>query len=274
MGKGFGIAVIGTGPRALGALEALAAGARDGQGAGGLHVDMFDTQPHPGAGPNFDPRQSPLALLNLPLRALRLPAPPQGFPDFADWLAEADPEHYPPRAQLGAYFAARFQALARQAPFPIRVHPQAALHLDHDAADGWWLRGHDARHGPYAEVLLTQGQPATRPDPQLRRWREHAGAIGADLLPAYPARDLARAAQGWQGKAVAIRGMGLATLDVLRQLTLGLGGHFQGGAYHPSGREPGRILPFSLDGMPPCPKPATAMLDAALSPTPQESADF
>lgn len=272
--KVFRIAVVGMGPRALGALEALV---QRLDGFARVAVDVFDPLDLPGAGPNFAPTQDRLCLLNLPLRSIDLGAAPDAaFPDFAAWLGPGrdDPERFPARAELGGYFIARFRALQASAAFPIRVHALAAQRLDHDAADGWWLRSGDTRHGPFAEVLLTQGQPATAPDAQLARWTEHAARTGADLLPAYPSDALARAADGWAGKTVAIRGLGLSTLDVLRVLTLGQGGEIRDGGYLRSGREPARIVPFSLDGMPPWPKPACAARDAQFDPTSDETEAF
>lgn len=262
------IAIIGAGPRALAALEALAR-----LRPATLSVDLFEPLAEPGAGPNFAPDQSALCLLNLPLRALNLPPAPLGFPPLQDWLAEPDGERYPARAEVGAYLAARWQALAASAPFLLRLNPMAVRHAE-PGADGWWLHAGAARHGPYAALLLTQGQPSSRPDEQLARWQDHAAQSGATLMPAYPAEALLSAAQGWAGKSVAIRGLGLATLDVLRLLTLGAGGTFRDGGYRASGHEPARILPFSRDGLPPWPKPANGDLDRRLAPDPAEDRAF
>lgn len=269
------MAIIGAGPRALGALEALAR-----QDLHGWQVVVFDPEATPGAGPNFDPAQSPLCLLNLPIRAVELPPAPAGFADFADWLGDSgrNGDRFPARNELGAYLAARWQVLAATAPFAVELQRTRVQAARHDS-QGWMLETRDARqrtasHGPFAELLLTQGQPATRPDTQLALWQDHAQAIGAALMPAYPAEALLAAARDWTGRHVAIRGLGLATLDVLRLLTLGAGGRFHEGRYLPSGREPARILPFSRDGLPPWPKPATAALDHALSPTAEETRVF
>ena len=58
------IAVVGMGPRGLGALEALAE-CVEGSGLV-IDLDIFDPVAHAGAGPNFSPDQSELCLLNLP----------------------------------------------------------------------------------------------------------------------------------------------------------------------------------------------------------------
>lgn len=272
------LAVIGVGPRALGALEALADRIADlGRG---LEVDLFDPQAFPGAGPNFSPDQHPLCLLNIPVRSISIAAsdgPGIAGRGIADGLGGTgrDPERYPPRAELGGHLAARMAALVGSAPAGLRFrHRPVAVTAINREEGGWWLACGDRRHGPYDEILLTPGQPATVPDRQLARWQDHARTIGADLLAAYPADRLLDAAETWAGRNVAVRGLGLATLDVLRILSCGLGGRFEDGRYHPSGREPARILPFSLDGQPPVPKPANAGLDTRFEPRPDETSRF
>lgn len=253
------LALIGAGPRALGALEALA---RTGLRTA---VDLYDPHPWPGAGDNFSPDQSALCLLNVPMRAVDLPPSPVGFPDLADWLGARDPDAFPQRAELGAYLGARLAALIARGPLHITRRAQMVT----DLMPGWQVCGRR-----YDHVALILGQPASRPDDQRARWSDHAARTGATLLDVYPDTRLLRHAQHWAGRAVAIRGLGLSTLDAVRLLTEGMGGRFDGDTYHPSGREPSRIVPFSLNGLPPFPKPATAALDAALDPTAPETAQF
>ncbi|MBF9033866.1 hypothetical protein HKCCE2091_06410 [Rhodobacterales bacterium HKCCE2091] len=258
------------GPRGLGALEALAA-CRQGH-AEPLAVDIFDTCTTPGAGPNFDPAETPLCLLNIPHRDLSIRPPHRSrVGGFADWLDRSpDPDAFPPRAEIGRYLADRYDELAGLGPLDLRLLETRADRVDPDGAQ-WVIHAGGKRHGPYDEVLLTPGQPPVKPDPQLAEWQDHdAGALAG----AYPARDLVETARGWTGRTVAIRGLGLSTFDVLRALTSGQGGRFDEGRYHPSGREPARILPFSLDGKPPYPKPATKEIDARFDATDEETERF
>ncbi|QDC08491.1 hypothetical protein FHY55_04185 [Oceanicola sp. D3] len=259
---GCRIAIIGMGPRGLGAAEALAARLPEAR------VEIFDPVRPCGAGPNFSPMEAELCLLNLPIREVRIDDGPVGA--FGDWLREADAERFPPRADLGRYFAARFEAL--QARLRPQLHAARVEAIEH-RGDGWWLRA-DGEHGPFAEVLLTQGQPRSAPDPQLATWKDHAARHDLPLRPAYPGTALAEAAQDWAGKVVGVRGLGLSTLDVLRLLTLGQGGRFEGERYLRSGREPERIVPFSLDGHAPAPKPADAAIDEAFAPDKAETEAF
>ena len=271
------LAIVGQGPRGLGALEALMV-ASSGSDVS-VKIDAFDPFEHAGAGPNFSPDSAPHCILNIPTRGVGLsPSAKLGVSigTFEAWLPEsADREKFPPRFQLGNYLTDRLSRVIDSLPPKMELHRSEnriiAVKADHQ---GWWLNSHAQVHGPYDEVLLTQGQPATRPDPQLEKWISHAAQSEATLQPAYPDVELLEQARTWAGKSIAIRGLGLSTADVLRVLTLGLGGEFKDGRYRRSGNEPSRILPFSLDGQPPAPKPLNAELDRKFDPTPSETAAF
>jgi uncharacterized NAD(P)/FAD-binding protein YdhS len=260
------VAVVGGGPRGLAATEALVdrtpAAAR-------LEVTVFEPHGHPGAGPHHDPDQTELNRLNIPLRAIDLPVRAE-VGGFADWAAEAlpdcGPDGFPPRAALGGYLAARWRSLAEGLPAGIALtRVAAAVTGAEPGGAGWHLAAGGARHGPFDDVVLCPGHQETAPDRQIARWRRHAAESGAMLMPVYPSDALMAAAEGWRGRTVAIRGLALSMIDAMRALTEGLGGAFlrepEGLRYRPSGREPARLLPFSLDGIPPAPKPATAALD-------------
>ncbi len=270
------LAVIGFGPRGLGALEALAVDAM--QRGTRFKIDIFDTLDALGAGPNFHPDEDPLCILNIPVRILDIDPPAcmsNQIAPFGEW-SETDYEgdDFPPRADLGAYLEARFHALCQAAGDVFKVTNIKAKACAIDKKDGWHITTDDGQYGPYDEVVMSLGQPATKLDPQMGKWTDHAEEHGLDLLPAYPGTDLLDAAHEWQDKIVAIRGLGLSTHDVLRLLTVGLGGKFAGDSYQKSGREPRKILPFSRDGKPPAPKPATAEIDALFDPVISETENF
>ncbi|KEJ95350.1 FAD-NAD(P)-binding [Pseudosulfitobacter pseudonitzschiae] len=267
------IAIVGLGPRSLGALEALVAHLADSGCR--VVVDVFEPSDAPGAGPNFHPDESPLCLLNIPFRdiAIRPPAFSRAG-SFARWYArhtgnQADPDSFPPRADLGRYLQARLQDLLDISNGTITIVPNKVARIERSDA-GWRVHAGDPPRAPYDEVLLTPGQPETAPDDQLAEWQDHARDTQGQLAQAYPAARLAERAQDWAGRTVAIRGLGLSTFDVLRVLTCGQGGRFDAQGYHPSGREPAAIYPFSLNGHPPFPKPATQALDARFDLHPSE----
>ena len=258
------IAMVGFGPRALGALEALAAQTHnDGVN---LQVHVYDPMRWTGAGPNYNPDQSDVCILNIPARSVDY-APPEFMTSpvkpFLEWSGgRYQSEDYPARSDIGRYLHYRFKTLKAEVRDRIAIE-QSHLMITgiHQDNQGWWLFSDDRKLGPYDEVLLSQGQPATSSDPQMAKWEDHAAKHDLSLLPAYPVNALLDAAEGWSDKIVAIRGLGLSTFDVLRMLTKSMGGKFVDGRYQASGREPRRVLPFSLDGKPPVAKPATEALD-------------
>lgn len=269
--KTLKLAIIGFGPRGLAALEALTAACAGHEIR--LSVHVFDPFPWHAAGPNFSPDEALVCQLNIPMRAVEIPAD-SGFPGFADWARDVAEDEFPPRAMLGRYFTERFDHLRQNWPATVDLacHRSKVSGLTREGPT-WRLTTADLTDY-FDDVLMTLGQPATQEDKQISAWRKHASANGLTLCGAYPGRGLIERAADWTGEVVAVRGLGLASLDVIRALTLGLGGRFTDGCYHPSGREPSRIVPFSMDGRAPYPKPATAALDARFDPSPAETATF
>ncbi|MFQ1700097.1 FAD/NAD(P)-binding protein [Loktanella agnita] len=267
------IAIIGVGPRGLGALEALAEKLPPDDAP--LTINLFDPFPACGAGPNFDPQESPSCLLNIPIRDIAIRAPTfLRCGNFAEWLSETpDPDSFPTRADLGRYLEARLEDVLDHDSLHVSRSTKPVEAIDH-TDDGWMLRVDGQQHGPYAEVLLTLGQPDVVPDDQWAEWQDHTQNAAGTLANAYPAWQLQDAAAGWSGQVVAIRGLALSAFDIIRVLTQAQGGVFADGGYQPSGREPASILPFSLDGKPPFPKPATEALDARFTPRPEETEAF
>ena len=267
------IAVIGMGPRSLGALEALAT--RMGDGATPLRVETFDPFPACGAGPNFDPRELAICRLNIPMRDIDI-RPPEfsRCGSFAEWLQDSPgPDVFPSRADLGRYLEARLDDL--RAAGRLDLHHNAATVTDLQQRDeGWMVRLGRTWQGPYQEVLLSLGQPEVEPDDQLAQWQRHALTSAGVLAQAYPARRLGAEAANWAGQRVAVRGLALSAFDVLRVLTTEQGGRFADGCYVSCGAEPARILPFSLDGLPPYPKPETKEVDASFDPREAETQVF
>ncbi|MFD2741718.1 FAD/NAD(P)-binding protein [Sulfitobacter aestuarii] len=152
------IAVVGLGPRGLGALEALIEQFRGDDRS--IVIDVFDPSAFPGAGPNFRPDESPLCLLNIPIRSIAFGPPSFSNCDgFAKWLGTSpDPDSFPSRADLGRYLHTRFEQVLAQSAVRVN-HFSQRVELIRPCAGGWQLEVEGRQCGPYNEVLLTLGQP-------------------------------------------------------------------------------------------------------------------
>lgn len=155
-----------SGPTKFGALEALVAHLADSGCR--VAVDVFEPSDAPGAGPNFHPDESPLCLLNIPFRdiAIRPPAFSRAG-SFARWYArhtgkQADPDSFPPRADLGRYLQARLQDLLDISNGTITIVPNKVARIERSDA-GWRVHAGDQPRAPYDEVLLTPASPRPRP---------------------------------------------------------------------------------------------------------------
>ncbi len=229
------IAIVGFGPRGLGALERLIA--HQGTPASTpIEVTIFEPHPTPGAGPAYDPRQSPFLLMNFPAVKIDLtrnaggPATSFDGGSFSEW-AGADPVRAeswcPPRALVGRYLSAAAANLIDSSPFTVELLPEPVLAMC-PASQGWLVESR-SRSVRFDEVLLAVGHAPQR-----------------SLARRSP--DLAEA-----GLQVGIRGFGLTAIDLILELTEGRGGRFDpdGGAslrYSEAGAEPSSIVPRSRHG--------------------------
>jgi len=116
------IAIVGTGPRGVVALERLIAAISEEKSAVGVLIVLFESSVYAGCGPNYAPDQPLTDQLNIPLREIPINERPAvrgqfsypSFPSFQAWYeSENDPivggaDTYPPRADVGRYLQARF----------------------------------------------------------------------------------------------------------------------------------------------------------------------
>jgi uncharacterized NAD(P)/FAD-binding protein YdhS len=264
------IAIIGAGPRGLAIAEQLTAQA-DQNGAS-VFIHFFDPCKSFGAGPNFNPDDSDLSLLNLPAYDVDL-AKPDGEDEqsFQSWHKKsgASDDAYPPRSTLGKWLEERFATLKGSVE-TTSSKVESITKTD----DGWTVTTEGGKSDDFTHVIISVSQPQSAPDRAVARWLDHIEKTSAELLPVYPANELGKAASKWKGKTIAIRGFGLSTLDALRQLTVAQGGSFTEEGYKPSGKEPEAIYIFSKDGLSLHPKPDGQDNDAKFDVTAEEKANF
>jgi len=285
-------AIIGVGPRGLVALENLLNVFSDVNLTADVECHLFDSSDYPGAGPNYAPDQLECNQLNVPLRTMpisrrsevsgkiRIPS----FPSFEQWyrglhpIDDSQTDHFPPRAQIGLYLQERLAALLSEPSIMSRVtvHSDTVVDLLQQR-DGWSVQTQQATHDTlFDDVLVTVGHQPTKLDASLETWSNSLTTNDSRLLfvEPYPNDRIVNEHRIHNGTTVALRGMGLSMIDVVKSLTIGRNGKFEptgfdrmAQQYYPSGEEPRRIVPFSLDGQPMAPKPVNEEIDERFRPS-------
>jgi uncharacterized NAD(P)/FAD-binding protein YdhS len=253
------VTVVGAGPRGTGVLERLLANVDELLPARRLHIDLVDPYPA-GAGRVWRADQSPLMLMNVASRNVTMftdetvlcTGPIRPGPALDEWARTA-PGHpdvaagsaFANRATQGEYLSAVLAKVIAERPgmITVTVHEAAAIGLTR-TADGRqhvWLADRDE---PLTTdvVVLTLGHLDAVPSKAEGLLADFADRHDLNYIPPCYTADvdlsMLRA-----GEKVAVRGFGLAFIDLMVLLTEGRGGRFETGAdnrltYHPSGQEP------------------------------------
>lgn len=256
------IAIVGMGPRGLTVLERLVANQR-AQNSGTVDIYIFDPNP-PGTGCH-DPDQAGHLLVNTVAGQITQfsdstvinAGPVLDGPSFHEWLAAedarkgtgnpTDPDGYSSRAAFGRYLHWCYHYLVALAPANcnITLFRDEVLGLDR-VEESWVLR---TRSGSVWTdfVVLTTGhtKAAVRSASPTS-----AGTLVID--DPYPIREQLACVS--PGMTVGIEGLGLTSMDVIAELTVGRGGRFHVSAaghtaYVASGREPS-LVAYSRSGLP------------------------
>lgn len=268
------VAVVGAGPRGtsflerlLAHLEELPAGGRSQ--APWLRVLVIDSAVH-GPGRVWDPRQSPLHLMNTPAsyptvapvgRTGEQLASSSISLSFSQWRRrrglvdeDAPDTDFPRRADYGRYLA----EMHRQAVQTLQDRPGVAVESIHasaialeredadDAASASRLTLDDGTVRRADSVVLAVGHVPARLNDAGARTASAAEELGLrHIAPAVPTDVDVESFPA--GETVLIRGMGLNFFDLMIRATVGRGGRFRWDpqaeagrrcAYAPAGREP------------------------------------
>ncbi|MGO1225646.1 MAG: FAD/NAD(P)-binding protein [Brachybacterium sp.] len=258
------LAVVGAGPKALFALEALAAhltadlaagagaGAVSTERAGAAVVDVtvLDPAGTPGTGAAYALDQPPYLRLNVSAGILDAPATGTGT-SFPSWVRREHPglaeDPYPPRAVVGAYLTQRWGwmedalspagTLCHHRCQVVSVEPHAGrwrVGIEQpataDGAESWDATADGSSPGRAAPTLLDRFDEVLLATGHAAR---HLGALARSWtgpLPLRPAVLPVEAMLGPEqvppGSRVAVRGAALTFLDAALALTEGRGGRF------------------------------------------------
>ena len=285
------LAIVGLGPRGHFALERFIHELAVRDAAKHSSILLFEETNQLGNGPVWDLEQPESNWSNVNERVLDLPPLPkldlgvtviEGFPSYHDWAgcdpteATSDlPDVYPPRKLIGAYLYERFEVLLRP------LVTAGIVTLVQDRVDAVALAGTGCsittRSGDVYfanQVLLTVGHQPTRHDPQIKGWQADVSVSNKLRLfdEPYPVDPVKDAIEADSEATIAIRGYGLATIDIVRA---GAEAHGSFVVKDVLTREqtytltePGSlsIIPFSLDGLPMAPKPLSESIDRQFAP--------
>ncbi|WP_149276324.1 FAD/NAD(P)-binding protein [Pareuzebyella sediminis] len=293
----YTVAIIGAGPRGLSALESLYTLAFRSNIEKEIKVILFEQTDQVGNGPVYHRNQPDTNWLNVSQRGLTIPerkaiknsnfAIPH-FPSYHEWSGfdeETDtgskPDYFTKRSQLGVYLSQRFDTIANKLNEIglLEIHQEKVVNLDYSTSL-FIIETTDNRFVA-DEVVLTVGHQPTELDEQLTKWKALVEGNSHAILITYPypVSNIAKNVQA--NDIIALRGFGLAMVDVTRALTLGLGGSFEildydtrKMLYTPSEGMPIYIVPFSLNGLPMTPKPLNLNLDTPFIPSKAELIAF
>lgn len=268
----FTIAIVGLGPKGFYAFERLLSQVRAREIQYPVVVHLFNQNEFFAAGNVYRPDQAPYLLMNYANKNINcwtdeLPqAALEETPDFVHWLQNkkegsngALDAEFAPRAEVGRYLVEGFAHLCNNLPANIQVEKHIAT-VTHIEKQGQKYRlftegNRPAEFPAFDKVLLATGHLGSGGGFLEDR---HSSRFIHFIYPTHLALDHVEA-----GAHVAIKGFGLTCIDAILALTEGRGGQFtavEGGklAYRASGREPGKIFPYSRTGLPMMPRTGAA----------------
>ncbi|MDF1811840.1 MAG: FAD/NAD(P)-binding protein [Verrucomicrobiales bacterium] len=256
--KAIRIGIVGGGPRGLFCLERLAI--EFGNICPALrrpvHITLFETAEHPGAGTIYALQQPDYLLMNFSVGNIDIWSEEShlDFPGVRQnlnrWLMKKYPElsaphHFVPRSMVGEYLHDGFRRVAATLPdgMSLEVVAERAGEIVEDPS-GWIVKT-DRSNFSCDEVIVTVGHEG---------WRPVSESSGERRV--FPVDRQLSVASIPPGSKVAVRGFSLTFIDAALALTEGRGGKFsKGGGYERSGSEPRSITPFSRSGRPMLAKP-------------------
>jgi len=287
------VGIIGVGPRGGYALEKLIFELAKQNSLLKIHISLYESTGNFGNGQVYTSQQNLSNWININERILileqreaidintiKIPS----FPSYHDWIekdfntfSDKAIDTYPPRAQVGEYLSQRFQSLAK----PLVQSNMVTLHkeqvkevklLNNDKVQ--INTGADI-YQMFDEVLLTIGHQTTQLSKQLLEWNKFVNSkenIALFKSP-YPVANYLNHKNLNHKSIIGIRGFGLAMIDVVRAIAEKFGSfsiindQTLSSTYKAKAETSLTIVPFSLDGLPPSPKPLNARIDKWFKPT-------
>lgn len=285
------IAIVGCGPRGLSSLESLLNFQAKTKNTINFAVTIFEPASSPGAGQVWNLQQSNSNWMNISDRALQdLNGRPRidfkyfaipNFPSYSEWFNSfhvndtnsiGNIDKFPPRSTMGHYLSERYNSIADVLiKHEVLQVLKARISRVYSKQESLMLIDENGHTHGFDECLLTIGHQPTHASKQILKWKEGSQRFKTNLITE-PYNELLYENIG-SNEIVAIRGFGLATIDIIRLLTIERGDRFEsiGSSlyefnYIASENSVQQIIPFSLDGLPPMPKPVGKDIDKFFTP--------
>lgn len=293
------IAIIGIGPRGGFAFEKLIEKLIQNKAFKQIHILLFEQSQNFGNGPVYDIDQNSSNWINITERILDLPKRKtlkfnsvliKEFPSYKEWAFNDEGfdrtklDTYPPRSKIGEYLYQRFDSLSK----PLIKSGLISIINDRVEYLHWlkngklFLKTLNDEFKEIDEVLLTIGHQPTKKDKQILRWDKFASEHKnfKFFKEAYPTDLYLNSKILKNGTNIGVRGFGLAMIDIARAIALNFGNFIctdqdtKACKFNSASSFQNYIFPFSLDGLPPVPKPINATIDQNFKPTQQSLYQF
>jgi len=287
------IGIVGVGPRGGYSFECLIIELIEQNSLRDIHFSLYEATGDFGNGQIYDVGQNSSNWLNITERILELDERQSidtktikinSFPSYHQWvskniksLSNVEVDSYPPRAQIGKYLSERFQSFINPLLDAkiVRLHKELVKEIKRLKNNKVQLNINDTSFEEFDEILLTIGHQTTELSDQILEWEKFARDKAELELykSAYPVESYLKSKTLNEKSIIGIRGFGLAMIDVVRAIAEKYG-NFKivdknTGSYRFQIEEKTEIeiVPFSLDGLPPVPKPLNASIDNIFKPS-------
>ncbi|MFK8101160.1 MAG: FAD/NAD(P)-binding protein [Saprospiraceae bacterium] len=294
------LGIVGIGPRGLYALEQLLTELEKRRSKRALVLYLFEATGKFGNGAVYDTNQVETNWINISERILCLAKRPiinwgkliiPAFPSYHEWheikpqeLSLTQADNYPPRAKLGLYLKERFDSLIQPllTAEVVRLIDERVETIDLLEDGKLSLQTSLQTFDEIDEVLLTIGHQPTDISKQISTWESYFATNSENVLfkKPYPIQAILNSENLSPESTIGIRGFGLAMIDVVRAIANQFGTFsLVDESTHKCSYEAKQPLskffvPFSLDGLPPAPKPLNAKLDRWYQPTEAQLTQF
>ena len=294
------VGIIGIGPRGSYALEVFIIELVKKKSLSHIHLLLFEASGKYGSGQVYQEDQSSTNWINICERILLLEGREiieyEGlvipkFPSYHEWIKKdyskipkSEADIYSPRIKIGRYLQERFHSLI----IPLLESDIVSTHEERvedviieDKGNISVVTNVNTYHD-IDELLLTIGHQPTEPDDQIVKWNNHAEENNQVSLykSPYPLSQYVNSEKLTAKSQIGIRGFGLAMIDVARGIADNFGDFIidnnetKSCKYKSGHSLENLFIPFSLDGLPPAPKPLNAQIDEWFKPMDEQVIDF